>query len=524
MRKIKWFQDPDQFYAVYNQLMGSRPKLVLSAHLFYSLPLEDTVYKSVCGQVPGLSDIIERGKAEIPHFENIMRDLFQSLYSLQAVCRPAEELTESARFVSLPIFDALKNEAHFARLHAECCGRAKLAGCAILEFADRILADLRTLAPSLAPEKPAAQILEHKSQTLQQELARVEKLRRQYEAAPSRDRFLRASKALARAYNTAQQITDLRRLNEEMLAGGKSRREHVIRDASQAAQKHAQELCSINTSWGMSASGRMEQDIDLALVEEVRSNDLLCRISKYLGSYRQLLEARASSAYTYHSGEKYDITLGKDLRSALPSELAYLSHPVSMVLLFDKLSRGLLRQYKKRERVTIGEGDVIICIDESGSMRSHDKDAWSKAIACVLVEHAVQRKRNAAIIRFARAGSAKSYVFRHDSCSRAELMHTVSLFFGGGTDYVTPLTEAVSLLDQKCVQRADIVFITDGVCSVHREFCTWLHGKLAEHKASVLGVLLDRGKHLDFTLAPFCKQIFRTSEMEPDRIAHELTA
>lgn len=94
--------------------------------------------------------------------------------------------------------------------------------------------------------------------------------------------------------------------------------------------------------------------------------------------YRQLLEARASSAYTYHGGEKYDITLGKDLRRALSSELAYLSHPVSTVLLFDKLSRGLLRQYKKRERVTLGEGDVIICIDESGSMRSHDKDAGQK--------------------------------------------------------------------------------------------------------------------------------------------------
>ena len=93
MRKIKWFQDPNQFYAIYNQLMSSRPKLALSAHLFYSLPLEDTVYESVCGQVPGLSGIIERGKAESPHFENIMRDLFQSLYSLQAVCRPAEDLS-----------------------------------------------------------------------------------------------------------------------------------------------------------------------------------------------------------------------------------------------------------------------------------------------------------------------------------------------------------------------------------------------------------------------------------------------
>ena len=72
MRKIKWFQDPNQFYAIYNQLMISRPKSALSAHLFYSLPLEDTVYESVCGQVPGLSGIIERGKAESPHFENIM--------------------------------------------------------------------------------------------------------------------------------------------------------------------------------------------------------------------------------------------------------------------------------------------------------------------------------------------------------------------------------------------------------------------------------------------------------------------
>ena len=66
------------------------------------------------------------------------------------------------------------------------------------------------------------------------------------------------------------------------------------------------------------------------------------------------------------------------------------------------------------------------------------------------------------------------------------------------------------------------MFITDGMCRIHSAFCDWLNGKLNQYKTSVLGVLLDRGKFFDFTLAPFCKRIFRTSEMEPDLIAHEL--
>lgn len=281
-------------------------------------------------------------------------------------------------------------------------------------------------------------------------------------------------------------------------------------------------LSDVCNAWGRSASGQIRPDIDLDLIESVQSNDLLWRISQYLGNYRQLLDARMTDAYSYHHGEKYDIKLGRNLQRVVPTELAYLSHPALAGRFLDKFSKGLLRQYQRRERITLGDGDVIICIDESSSMLSDDKDAWAKAIGCVLVEHAMLRKKNAAIIRFSRAGTVDSNIFRHDKFDRTELMQATANFFGGGTDYETPLTNAVSLLEQKYINRADIVFITDGMCRIHSAFCDWLNGKLNQYKTSVLGVLLDRGKFFDFTLAPFCKRIFRTSEMEPDLIAHEL--
>lgn len=522
MRKIKYYTTPETFYKCYDELMRQRTKTVKSPFLFHSMPLEDSVFENACCQLPALAETIQAGSRTFAHFKNIMRDVFQCIYSLRPVSRQPEELTEAARYVSIPVFEALRSEAHFIKLHSQCRGRAKLAACATLEFADRILEDIETIAPWLAKNKPASQILDHKMERLQQDLAKAEKRRQEYDTAPSQETFHRASRALAKAAHSAQQVKNLRALNEEAQAFQKSSRDNIIRNAAQAAEERSQMLSDVCNAWGRSASGQIRPDIDLDLIESVQSNDLLWRISQYLGNYRQLLDARMTDAYSYHHGEKYDITLGRNLQRVVPTELAYLSHPALAGRFLDKFSKGLLRQYQRRERITLGDGDVIICIDESSSMLSDNKDAWAKAIGCVLVEHAMLRKKNAAIIRFSRAGTVDSHIFRHDKFDRTELMQATANFFGGGTDYETPLTNAVSLLEQKYINRADIVFITDGMCRIHSGFCDWLNGKLNQYKTSVLGVLLDRGKFFDFTLAPFCKRVFRTSEMEPDLIAHEL--
>ena len=126
--------------------------------------------------------------------------------------------------------------------------------------------------------------------------------------------------------------------------------------------------------------------MDMEILDKAQSSDLLVRIARYLGPCRELMHEQRNNGYTYRRGEKCGITLGAQIQQALSSELAYLAHPVTAPLFLHKMSRRQIRQYQRRERISLGAGDVIVCVDESGSTESDDKDAWAKAItyACLL--------------------------------------------------------------------------------------------------------------------------------------------
>lgn len=350
----------------------------------------------------------------------------------------------------------------------------------------------------------------------------MDKLKEQYEALPTPENYNKASRQLAKTFHTAKQVNDLQKKAEDARQVLEDIKKRDVRAAVRDTRKKVDEAVNADLSWGKGAGGRDGHDIDLALLNQVRANDLLWRVSQHLGPYRELLQARRKNGYAYDRGERHDIILGRDIKRALTSEFSALAHPVTAALFLRKLATGRLRQYALREETTFG--DVVVCIDESSSMLANDKDAWSKAIACVVMEHAHGRGRNAALIRFSRKTSMHSEVFPAGRNDRQALMQAVGQHYGGGTDFETPLTEAIRLMDEGCIKKANIVFITDGCCRISPSFCEWLHQKLAAHNASVLGVLLDKGNNFDFSLQTFCKQIFRTSQMESDCIASELIA
>ena len=169
-------------------------------------------------------------------------------------------------------------------------------------------------------------------------------------------------------------------------------------------------------------------------------------------------------------------------------------------------------------------GDMIVCVDESSSTAEGDKDAWGKAAACVLLEYAMRQHRSAALIRFANRSRIHTDVFSRDAFYLRDIRNAVNAFFGGGTDYETPLREAMRLMKSGIFRRPDIVFITDGICSVEPGFADELHDALTEHHASVTGILLDSGEAFEFSLKPFCKTIYRTSQMPPDRMVSAILA
>ena len=102
-------------------------------------------------------------------------------------------------------------------------------------------------------------------------------------------------------------------------------------------------------------------------------------------------------------------------------------------------------------------------------------------------------------------------------------MRAAETFLDGGTNFQTPMTKAVQLMKEDSFENADIVFITDGECLLSEDYQDELHQEQVAHQFTVTGVLLDKGRPgMDFSLRPFCQNVYRTSELLGDEIVREL--
>lgn len=242
----------------------------------------------------------------------------------------------------------------------------------------------------------------------------------------------------------------------------------------------------------------------------------------YALRFREIFAQGKRNGYAYGRGEKYSLELGNNLSRAITSELAMLASPLTTPLFLRKYQRWQIKQYQRREPIYKGMGDIICCLDESGSTKG-DSAAWGKAVALTLLEIAADGKRNFALIHFSGSGSCQVDVFRPSEYTTEDKMRSAEIFLDGGTDFQTPMAKALRLMKDGGFENADIVFITDGECRLPVDCLTKLHQEQAAHRFTVTGVLLDIGKpSMDFSLKPFCQNIYRTSELAGDNIVREL--
>ena len=102
-------------------------------------------------------------------------------------------------------------------------------------------------------------------------------------------------------------------------------------------------------------------------------------------------------------------------------------------------------------------------------------------------------------------------------------MDAAECFLSGGTNFETPLKEAIRLMETEGFENADIVFITDGDCKLPETFAKQLREDQEENGFSVTGVLLDAGSPgWEFSLKSFCQKIYRTSELMGEEIVRSL--
>ena len=322
-----------------------------------------------------------------------------------------------------------------------------------------------------------------------------------------------------RVYRLKKQQRDLEQKLREAAISYVDELGFAIGDAIEAALMQATEVNTVMTAWG-TENGAMQNDApNRELLAHVRNSKELLAVAKTLGRYKDIIADKRKNGFTYGLGEKYDLTFGNDITNCLSGELAMLGMAETEILFMRKYEQRRLMQYRKRTASIKGKGDVIVLLDESGSTKS--VASWAKAFALALLDIAAKDKRKYALIHFSSAEQVKTDLFEPGHYAAEDVMRAAEQFFGGGTDFEAPLKEALRLM-QSGYEKADITIITDGKCQLPDTFCRRLLDELRTYRATVTGILLDKGGSCGEPLEPFCDKIYRSSELTEDEIAVEI--
>ena len=450
-----------------------------------STKLEDSIYRDLRMEDTGMDEIENSAGEKLRSFPALSRDIFQSFYSLMPRRNTEDDLSVAARKINMPILEHITQSEDYPTLKAVCEGRELPAYEAAAEFTAQTSGELDELLSKLGGKPGAVQTLEKLEQAEKTAEDKLAALLEQLRGTPQDDPALSAAvvKAANDAESKRRQADAVNKLVDAGLAQNQAEAGALIARAVSAAAERAEEVQTILGAWSDAPGDMRKTDTNAALLERVRDSKTLRDISRYLGRFREIFAQGKRNGYAYGRGEKYALELGNDLSRALTSELA---------------------------------------MDESGSTAG-DLAAWGKAVALTLLEIAQSEGRKFALVHFSGPGRFQTDVFLPGQSSFEEKLHAAETFLGGGTDFQTPLAEAERLMREGGFENADIAFITDGECSLPETCVEMLQKAQSELRFTVTGILLDEGNAgMDFSLKPFCQNIYRTSELTGDQIVWEI--
>ncbi|HKC86927.1 MAG TPA: hypothetical protein VKG02_13170, partial [Blastocatellia bacterium] len=181
-----------------------------------------------------------------------------------------------------------------------------------------------------------------------------------------------------------------------------------------------------STSDGGSRTSRemtAREKIELAM--RVMRSPRLKLIAEMCGRFTRIAMSVQKTRVNHPPSEITSITNGKDLAHLLPSEVALLSDPDLEDLFYLKFAERRLLQYELEGRESEGRGQIILALDESGSMSETFggvvKEVWGKSVMLGLLAIARRQKRDLAVIHFSGPNQLRTSVFTKGESSPLNL-------------------------------------------------------------------------------------------------------
>ncbi len=414
---------------------------------------------------PGLQKLEESGASKNVAFPHLMEDVYGSLYKYDPLIK---EEVEPGFIPNKRIMEQLIQTREYNELREFTCLQEFESATGVQVFSEQLIQNI----PEDIQEKmdDMANAQKNLNDLLESE-------------NPNLDEIAQAKKLLSTMGQTTQELMN----NKEF------EMHKIIRSAIQKGAEEAKEMSQFLNAFG-SEPGQpctlpMEEKVKMA--QKIKDNPTLKKIAQIAGRFQRLALHYQNTKTKHGVDEIVDITCGNDLSRIVPTELVLMDDPDLDILFYQKYSERKLLQFEMQGKETKGKGPIIICIDNSGSMAG-EREAWAKGFALGLLTIARKQKRNFAIIHFGNATELKTFTF-DKKVNSEELLIALSHFFGGGTNFERPLREAMSLMyeENSILKKADIVFVTDGECSMGPESSKFYTGNKEKLQFKTYGVLIQ---------------------------------
>jgi uncharacterized protein with von Willebrand factor type A (vWA) domain len=501
------------------------------------------IFGRIKDKSPRLKDLEERGTRELPTFPGLLQDCFSALYKLEPELRPLQEVLPSHR-PHRRLLEQVMTTEEYQELRAFTTLQEFEAAMASEIVAERAL---QFFSEEQKEQLRKMRSEEEKSSSLQEQLEGLQAAARAAQEAADRTKAeaeeaeqigdsqtarqlsAKARQLQAQADALSQQaqsiqmsLEEAKNRLEEMSAEMEEWFNQHSDEVRQAARKIAQsakeveEVSQLLEAWGDEAGELRRGDPAKAreYAERIRNSRKLRELAKLVGRLKRLALNKAKSKAEARA-QVVDVTHGRDLKNLLPSERRRLAHPLFQKDFLRRWANSQLLIFKNKDREKMGRGPIVVCEDGSGSM-SGEKELWAKAVSLALAEVARFQKRSFAWIHFGARHSPITVEVATKGKVTPELMFQIAETFldASGTDFETPLAKAQEIIEEQEFKRADIVFITDGECTVSNEFLDKFREAKRKCEFQVIGVLINIGGSCsEASLAEFADQLVTVDQL-----------
>ena len=270
---------------------------------------------------------------------------------------------------------------------------------------------------------------------------------------------------------------------------------HALRDAAEDVE----ELDDLRAGIGLDTGTwrQMSPDERLKMAERLRT-PAMRELADMIGRMKRFAMGQQAQKISDVEHEPVDVETGNSLRHLLGSEYALLDDEDLEWEFYRRFIDGEMLQYKLQGTDKAGKGPIVACIDKSYSM-SGRPFTWALGVAEGLRRICQEQERDYYALFFGNNDDRHRFDFPSGGADFNKVLEFLSAQADGGTQFDGVLEEAlarVSAQYDKGLEKADIVFITDGRANLSDEWLQQFNEEKDRIGCRVFGVYIGGARDM----------------------------